>query len=291
MKLRDALAQFDLQMQADGRSPHTRGNYRRHVEAFSAWLAKYGFSDELDRIRTETIAGFLTSPDAIGSAHGGNKTTVSLNAVRTSLRGFFGWLHAAGITSTNSARLVRRAICTPPPPRSLTDIELRRLEDVLIVEQGPVARRDHLLINVLLHSGIRLGSACALNVEDIDLDNQTLHLRSVKGDRPGARVFYGRTLQDHLVGYLANRPRSGPLFRAPQGERLSKRQAGKRVTHWFERAGIEATPHSLRHTFATKLLRKTGDLFLVRDALLHRSIASTQIYVSISDDRLRAALE
>lgn len=277
-------------MQADGRSPHTRGNYRRHVELLDSWLATYAFSDELDAIRPEVLAAFLISDEARTSAHGGDKTTISLNAVRTSMRVAFSWFHDAGLAPTNAARLIRRAICSARPPRALSDLEVRRLEDALIAAQGPTARRDHLLVDVLLSTGIRIGSALALDFEDVDLDNSTLHLRTLKGDRR-ERVFFGAGLRDHLVGYLANKPRTGPLFRAPQGERLCKRQAQKRVQLWMARAEITASPHALRHTFATRLLRKTGDLFLVKQAMLHRNIASTAIYLSISDDRLRAALQ
>jgi site-specific recombinase XerC len=290
MKLNDALNRFVLQLQADGRSAHTRGNYRRHVELLSRWLAQYKFSDDLDQIRPEVLAAFLTSDEARLSARGGSKTAISLNAVRTSLRVAFGWFHQAGLTPTNAARLVRRAICSPGPPRALSDLEVRRLEEVLIVARGPVSRRDHLLVDVLLSTGIRIGSALALDADDVDLDESTLTLREFKGDRI-ERVFFGTALRDHLFGYLAVKPQRGPIFRGPQGERLSKRHAQRRITQWFERAGILATTHSLRHTFGTRLLRKTGDLFLVQKAMRHRSVLSTTVYLSLDDQRLKAALQ
>ena len=290
MRLHEALARFDTQLAADGRSAHTRGNYRRHVELLDRWLAAYGFDDELDLISPEVLAAFLTSDEARESAHGGAKSTITLNAVRTSMRVFFAWLHDAGLARTNAARLIRRAICTAPPPRALNDLEVRRLEDALITAHGPVARRDHLLVALLLSTGIRIGSAIALNVEDIDFDNATLHLREMKGDR-SARVYLGTAIRDHLVGYLAHKPRTGPLLRGPQGERLSKRTAQRRVTMWLERAEVDATVHSLRHTFATRLLSKTSDVFLVQKAMHHRSVASTCVYLSVSDDRLRSAMQ
>jgi integrase len=202
----------------------------------------------------------------------------------------FTWFNQAGLARTNSARLVRRAICSSPPPRALTDLEVRRLQDVLIAAQGPVARRDHLLVDMLLLTGVRIGSALALDVGDIDLETNTLHLRECKGDRRD-RVPFGTALHDHLVGYLANKPRRGPLFRGPQGERLAKRSAQQRVEHWMTRAGVAASPHCLRHTFGTRLLRKTGDLFLVKQAMLHRSILSTAASLSVDDARLREALQ
>jgi integrase len=137
---------------------------------------------------------------------------------------------------------------------------------------------------------IRIGSALALDVEDIDLDGGVLHLREFKGDRV-ERVYFGAAVRDHLVGFLAHRPRTGPLFAGPQGLRLTKRSAQRRVTQWLERVEIDATVHSLRHTFATRFLRKTGDLFLTQRAMRHRSVASTVVYLSLDEQRLKAAMQ
>ena len=291
MRLNDALGRFVLHLRADGRSEHTIGNYRRHVGSLARWLAQARRDDDLDAITPEILAAFLVSPDARASAHGGAKSTISMNALRTSLRVAFAWMHEAGLCARNPARLVRRAITAPPPPRSLSDAEVDRLDTELICAQGELARRDHLLIDLLLSTGVRIGSALALDVEDVDLAARTLRLRELKGDRVD-RVYFGRDLADHLIGFLAGKPRTGPLFRGPRGERLVKRHAQRRITQWLDRIGAnDASPHSLRHTFATRLLRRTGDLFLVKRALLHRSIASTAVYLSVSDDQLRAALE
>jgi site-specific recombinase XerD len=290
MKLRDASDRYVLQLRADGRSEHTTKNYARHLRLLGAWLATYGFDDDLDAIRPEVLAAFLTSPEARRSAHGGDKTAISLNGLRTSMRISFAWFSQAGLARTNSARLVRRAVCSPAPPRALSDLEVRRLQDTLIAARGAVARRDHLLVDTLLLTGIRIGSALALDVEDVDITTNTLHLREVKGDRR-ERVLFGIALRDHLVGFLAGKPTRGPLFRNPQGERLGKRSAQARIALWMRRAGVDASVHCLRHTFGTRLLRKTGDLFLVKQAMLHRSIMSTAAYLSVSDERLRSALQ
>jgi site-specific recombinase XerD len=279
-----------MQLQADGRSPHTIGNYRRHITALGHWLVERGFGDELESIVPETLAAYLIAPETRASAHGGTRKTASLNSVRTSIRVFFQWTRDAGYARRNPAHLIRRAICAPPEPRALNDIETRRLIDTLIVARGPVARRDHMLIALMLSTGIRLGSAIALDTDDVDIANSTLNLRSMKGDR-SARVFFGVDTRDHLIGYIAHRPR-GPLFTGPQGERLGKRSAQVRIALWLERAGIEGrTPHSLRHSFALSLYARTHDILLVRTALHHRALASTLVYAQCSDDRLRSVMQ
>jgi len=291
MRLDEALSRFEVQLRADGRSPHTIGQYRRAIGLLGRWLAAAGHGTALDAITPEVLAAFLVSPEVRTSARGGAKAAISVNATRTGLRVFFGWVHEAGYSASNPARLIRRGLCAPPPPRALSQAEVDRLLQALDAASGCSARRDRVLVRLLLATGVRLGSAIALDAEDVDLALGQLTLRSVKGDRV-ERIPLGREIRDHLAGYLALRPRRGPLFRNPRGERLSKRQAQRQITRWLDRVGIEnGTPHSLRHSFATGLLARTGDLFLVKQALRHRSIASTTVYLSIDDDRLRQALQ
>jgi integrase/recombinase XerC len=289
MLITEALERFETQLRADGRSEHTIGQYGRAIGTLERWLAQERIERDLASVSPEALARFLVSPDVRLRARGGAKKTISVNAVRTSLRVFFGWVHEAGYLPANPARLVRRAICSPPPPKALTDAEVERVLGILAAARGPVSRRDHLLVHLLVATGIRIGSALALDVDDVDLDRGELRLRTVKGDRE-ERVFLGAAIREHLDRYLDGAPESGPLFRGPRGESLSQRQAQKRVTHWLARAGVSGSPHGLRHSYATRLLRKTGDLFLVSRALRHRSIASTVVYLSVEDERLRTAM-
>ena len=304
MHLQDALARFALQLEADGRSAHTIGQYRRAIGLLTRWLERERLPTDLDALTPELLARFLVSPDVRTNAHGAPKATVTVNATRTSLRVFFAHAHEAGHARSNPARLVRRAICSPPPPKALSDAEVERLLRVL--EQasnslggalGLAARRDRTLIRLLLGTGIRIGSAMALDTTDVDLAAGTLRLRETKRDRP-ERVFISKDAAAALAELISTLPSGGSgsgrahaLFTGPQGQRLAKRHAQRRITLWLDRAGLgEGTPHSLRHTFATRLLRRTGDLFLVKTAMRHASIASTAVYLSVSDERLRAAV-
>ena len=83
-----------------------------------------------------------------------------------------------------------------------------------------------------------------------------------------------------------------PLFRGQSGCRLGQRQVQLRFARWFEEAGIDrpVSLHSLRHTFATRLYEKTGDLHLVQRALGHRQITTTEIYARVSDGTLKRAV-
>jgi site-specific recombinase XerC len=211
--------------------------------------------------------------------------------LRTSLRGFFGHCHEAGYIPANPTRLLRRALCSPPPPRALTDDEQRRLLEVLDGDGSYEARRDAALVRVMLGTGLRLSSALALRFEDVDLVAREVTIRSAKGDRPD-RLPISREVTRVLTDWIGERT-EGALFCSRSGWSLCPRHVQRRFRKAIEAAGITraASPHSLRHSFATRLYARTGDLGLVQAALRHRSIASTMVYARVDGERLRAAIE
>jgi site-specific recombinase XerD len=291
MHILEALDLYQTQLQADGRSPHTQRQYARHVRLFADWLAACGHGSAIQDVDHQTVAAFLAAPEARTRPDGGVKKATSTNALRTLIRTFFRYLHAAGHVSANPARLVRLARCGSPPPRALTDAEAERLMAVLAAGDGPEAERDHALFHLMLATGIRLGSAVALDVDDLDLDAGEVRVRTTMGNRPEV-VYLGSRIRHHLARYIGDR-RSGALFLGIHGRRITTRQAQRRFHGWCREADIrsDASCHCLRHTLATRLYRRTGDLLLVQQALRHRSIASTVVYAAVSELQLQRALE
>lgn len=290
MTLREALELFIVQLEANGRSIHTIGQYERHLQAFDRWLVSEGLPVGIEAMTHEVIARFFGSEAARVRPDGKPKRGTSVNALRTSLRQFFSWCHEAGYLRENPARLLRRAICSPPPPRGLTDDEVDRLLKVLDSRSTFEANRDATLVRVLLGTGIRLHSALALRIEDVDLSARELEIRSAKRDQPD-RLPISTDVTQILTEWVGPRI-EGVLFPSRSGGRLCTRHVQRRFREAVLRAGIKrpASPHSCRHRFATKLLARTGDLALVQQALLHRSIASTLVYARVDQSRLRAAI-
>jgi integrase/recombinase XerC len=289
MQITDALERFLVQLRADGRSEHTVAQYQRHVRTLARWLAQEGHDAEVERLDHELLATFLVSPQARTRPDGAKKRETSTNALRSTLRCFFAYLRDAGWVRENPARLVRRARTSPPPPRALSDDEQRRLLDALAGSRTAVERRDRMLFTLLLRTGLRIGSALALRVEDVDLDAGELAIRG-KGDQRD-RVLVPRDLVPLMREWVEGIG-EGWLFAGNGAARLTVRSADRRFEGWAKRAGLRAgaTPHALRHSFASGLLRRTGDIALVQRALTHRSILSTTRYLVIHDCRLRAAL-
>ncbi|MEE9394447.1 MAG: tyrosine-type recombinase/integrase [Planctomycetota bacterium] len=290
MTFQDTFQAYMLQLAADGRSGHTINQYRRHLASFANWLDETNRPTEIRDIGHQDLAAFLASENATHDAAGKKKRPTSVNTIRSSLKTFFCFVHAAGYAPRNAGRLIRRAICGDPPPRGLSDDEVNRLLKVLDTATTGAERRDRMLFRLLLRTGLRIGSALNLEVEDLDLDHSEIRLRTAKGSRDEV-VFIPAEITLELREFVAERS-VGPVFIGGKGNRFGVRSAQRRFATWVEQAGINrtASPHALRHTFATRLLAKTGNLALVQAGLRHRSISSTTIYARANEERLRSSI-
>ena len=95
MLIADALVRFVTQLQADGRSAHTIGQYRRHVRLLVAWAGANDVAS-VDDLTPDHLARFLNTPEARLKSDGNAKKAISVNALRTSIRLFCGFLHEPG---------------------------------------------------------------------------------------------------------------------------------------------------------------------------------------------------
>lgn len=274
MRINDALAMYLEQLAANGRSLHTIAQAKRHVMALARWTDK-----PLRDVSHQDAARFL-----IAQQNGRSAATV--NAFRSSLRTFFAYCEAAEYVQRSPARLVQRARVDAPPPRGLSEAEQERLVEALNRAESWEERRDRALFMTMLGTGIRLSSALALTANDVDLDAGVVQIRA-KGN-----VHATLPVSDQVRERLANwMPDAGPTFPSRSGAPLSSRQAQARFASWCKQAGVRAaSPHSLRHSFAMGLLRRTGNLSIVQRALCHRSVLSTVVYARADERAVRAAL-
>ncbi|MBI3818419.1 MAG: tyrosine-type recombinase/integrase [Planctomycetes bacterium] len=274
MRLDECLDQHLQQMRANGRATSTLGQIQRHITMLMNHL---GHDIPIEAVTRESLAGFLTLDSTRTRSDGSYKNETSLNALRSSIRNFFRFCCDAGYLTIDPSRLIRDAICEPPPPRALTDDECERLLAALDADNDNESTRDRILFTLLLQTGIRLGSALAVDVADIDFDNAIIELRCTKRNRPD-RVEIPRELWSALRAFVAFR-KDGRLFA------ITSRHAQRRFQHYCSRAGISrhASPHALRHTFAQNLYAQRHDIFEVKRALRHRSFSSTEVYMRCAE--------
>ena len=177
-------------------------------------------------------------------------------------------------------------------PRFVSEQDVAAL--LRVVQSRP---RDFAIVATLAFTGIRVAELVSLDVDDIDFAQGTLMVRHGKGDKERMIPLDAR-LASALQSYLAFRVQcgkgaSGPLFASQCRERISTIRVHFMVKRAAEAAGIRTrvTPHILRSTLATTLLRKGIDIRIIQRILGHASIASTQIYAAVEDSTMRAAIE
>jgi len=284
MRLSTAIRRFDTQIQADGKSDHTRAAYLRDLYRFKTWLRK---ERAIATITASTLAKFCAAADC------SHRRPTSINHTKAALRVFFKFLADAGHIKSNPARLIKNGRCQPKVPEHFTAAEARRFLRAIPTKGDSVARRDRVMFTLLLQTGIRLGSLVQLKVPDVDLSRGAMTI-AAKGNAEQT-VYLSSALRQVVRSYIkaAGLSPTDPLFPSRNGAHLSHRQVQLRFKHWLGKAGItrHLTVHSLRHTFAMNLYRKTGDLRLVQTALGHRHVSTTEIYARVDNRRLRRALE
>lgn len=278
MHLTLAHDRYKTQLLANGRTQHTLDQADRHVRLLFGWMIRELGGTELALLGHEEVARFLTSDAATKRPDGTPKKPTSLNALRSTIRAFFAFTSAAGLTANNPAALVRRAIVSDPVPRALSEREVAALRAALAQAETPSEKRDRVLFELLLGTGLRIGSALGLEVGDVDLEDRRLWVRVAKRGRQQV-VGFDAELGALLAEHLGNRT-SGFVFESLAGKPLTPRAAQRRLAPWVRKAGIRraVTQHQLRHTFATRLYAKTRDIELLRLALNHASLSTSGRY-------------
>ncbi len=172
--------------------------------------------------------------------------------------------------------------------------ELARLSAAL-EGSGWIARRNQALVALMARAGLRVGEALALAPEDVKIDTRSgwVLVRRGKGMKE-RRVPLSAEARQALRAYLQVRPQQpGPLFLSRTFRPLSGRDVQRIVSAAARRAGIRrrVTPHTLRHSFATRFLRSGGDLATLQALLGHTSAATTARYLHPDVARMQAMVE
>jgi integrase/recombinase XerC len=205
------------------------------------------------------------------------------------LRSFFRHLRRLGDLAADPAAGLRN----PKQPRRLP--RLLRIDEVIqLLDSIPVDSvagvRDRTILETLYGGGLRVSELVGINLDDLDFDAELVRVRG-KGRRERLSPV-GRMAMDWVTRYLSfRRPAAAyesALFLNRYGTRLTTRSVGRLLEEHLIRAGLtsDASPHTLRHSFATHLLDRGADLRSVQELLGHRKLTTTQIYTHVTRDRL-----
>jgi integrase/recombinase XerD len=290
---RAALRRFlDYLTVERGLAANTLSAYRRDLHRYAGWLAAAGIDDPA-QAEEEDVVAFLGALRAGATPVGTRYRASSIARSLAAVRGFHRFLVRERLAGADPSH----DLGTPRVPSSLPKaLSVEQVEALLgaVAGDDPRALRDRALLETLYAAGLRVSEATALDVDDVDLDDGAVRAFG-KGSRE-RQVPLGRSARQALESYLVRgRPslagaRSGPaLFLNAQGTRLTRQGCWKILRRHARRAGLEAdvSPHVLRHSFATHLLAGGADIRSVQELLGHASLATTQVYTKVTQDRLR----
>ena len=277
-------------------SPNTAAAYAQDLDCFLIWASNCGI-DVLQATHRD-FRRFLSSLSGAGYA----KTTV--NRRLSAVRSFYSWLVREGVIESNPAAVVSSPKLPKSLPHVLSQEDVEKLLECADAAT-PAGALDAALVELLYASGARIGEVASLDVDRIDFSDKSVRLFG-KGSKERIVPLYPAALHA-LDAYLAHaRPmllanhKGGltaeeaadaqrALFINARGARMSERSLRARFERLLARAGLAgmATPHTMRHTFATEVLDGGADLRSVQEMLGHASLSTTQIYTHLTPERLR----
>ncbi|MEX1024232.1 MAG: tyrosine recombinase XerC [Planctomycetota bacterium] len=285
------VGRFLVQLAATrGASPHTLRAYRADLAEWLRFLGERGLEDPRE-VTGRTMRAYLVRLDDRGLAR------PSIERKLSAVRSFFRHLLERGELDADPSRGLRQARRARHLPGALDENEIARLLAAPDATKH-AGRRDRALLETMYSAGTRAAETVGIDRPDLDLARGVVLVRG-KG-RKERLAPLGRFAQEAVAAYLADpqRPRPRPMaahavFLNQRGGRLTTRSLQTIVSRAVIAAGItrRATPHTLRHSFATHLLDRGADLRSVQELLGHEHLVTTQIYTHVSIERLRGIYE
>lgn len=274
-------------------SPNTVMGYRRDLMDFRSFLLERGWAVE---------GGDRVNPDAVTVDHvRGYLAEMLKRATRSTvqrrlfaLKAFFGYREAA-IGVASPARMIRSPRTERRLPIVLGEDEVERLIDVEArpgSESKPATLRNLAIVEVLYSTGMRVSELTAINWRNIDEELGMITIESGKGGK-GRIIPLGEPALAALLAWRRVMPVAwsldGPAITNLRGGRLSVRAVQQIVERRLIEAGVAtaASPHGLRHCFATHMLNHGADLRSIQEMLGHSSLATTQRYTHVSVKHLK----
>jgi len=277
-------------------SRHTLAAYTRDVSGFLGFLGEYeGEAPSLKSLRK------LTVRDLRAWLAGLRREGLSSRSVArqlSSLRGFFRFLDGEGLVSNPAIEAIRAPKLPHSVPKPVTPEAAQSMLDIVGEEDTWMAARDVAVLTLLYGAGLRISEALSLNRGDVPpgaggVKWQSFDALRILGKGSKERIVpVLPVVREAIIDYLARVPKEmdagDPLFIGVRGGRLNPRTIQTLMQRLRSALGLpdSATPHALRHSFATHLLSGGGDLRTIQELLGHASLAATQVYTEVDTKRL-----
>ncbi len=272
-----------------GLSRNTILSYQRDLKAFGDFLSTK--SKDLKSFSKKDITGFI---DRLREDH----SISSICRVISSIRGLSKYLLLQKISDEDPSENLQ----TPkrwnriPKALSLEDVKkVIEVTDVLNKKGGKsvaMAFRNSVMVELLYSSGLRVSELINLRLQDINLEGGYIRVIG-KGAKERIVPVSRRTIErikqymNYYRNQLMGKRISDFLFTTSRGKTMTRQRFWQALKVYGRQIGVDLSPHTLRHSFATHLLEGGADLRSVQKMLGHSDISTTQIYTKVTTDRLR----
>ncbi|GBF35338.1 tyrosine recombinase xerD [Desulfocucumis palustris] len=273
MRLKEAIDLFLAHMESIGRSQATLRSYRQRTRYFYNYLA--------DRFNCDVYLEDITTPDVedyLGHMYSRGLTPATRKSALAVARTLFNYCQRRGHRSDNPAACVEA-------------VKLEQKERVFLEEAEVMALADNastpLMRSVFLflyYTGLRISECLNLTLGDIDLDQGIIRVRHGKGGK-SRLVPVSKSLRPVLVDHLTRRPATGTdRFFATRTGGLCRAHVDKCLKKAAQKTGLgkKVSPHILRHSFASQLVKKQVNIVNIQKLLGHASLKTTSIYTHTS---------
>ena len=272
----------------DNASPHTARNYASDLRQCRSFLLERGLCLARGRKEVDIRRLDLTAVRSYLAWLLPRNRKSSAGRKLSSLKSFCRFLRRRGILQADPTA----GIATPKKDKQLP-VHLT-VDDVFRLLETPPADtaaglRDRALLEVTYSTGLRVSELVGLNSDDVDYNLEVVRVRGKGGKERvvpiGKKALAALAAYRSRVGDLCRRrlPEAEPVFLNRRGTRLSTRSVARLMEHYIRQSGVatKATPHALRHSFATHLLSAGADFRAIQELLGHASLSTTQKYTHV----------
>lgn len=267
-------------------SKNTLAAYTGDIEEFSAFLAGKGVDSPAAAKNTEIVAYLLQMKEE-------GKSAATVNRKLASLRMFYKYMLEQKLIAENPVAGIKSMKIEKKGIEYLTIEEVDRL--LSLPDDSVKGRRDKAILEVLYATGIRVSELVDVKVSDVNI---RMGFISCMGQRSKARIIpLGRPARAALEEYIYDVRKAlvrsntddGTLFVNYHGEKLTRQGLWKIIKDYAKKADIEnkITPQTLRNSFAVHMVQNGADLKSLQELLGHEDISATQIYLSVTKNRIK----
>lgn len=287
-KIEEFLTSLEVEK---GYSENTRVAYKNDLGQFLEFLKGQAEPrvDGWSEVRKDHLLAYILHLKTVREYA---STTVARKVA--AIKSFFHFLVAEGFitddpTATLDSPRVRKYL-----PRAISQEDVEQLLEAASQKDTPRGLRDRAILELLYATGMRVSELVAMNVGDMDLASASVRCFG-KGGKERVIPIYERAVEAAEAYlskgrvHLLRDSEEKALFLNQRGQRLTRQGLWLIVKGYVKEAGltVQVTPHTLRHSFATHMLRGGADLRNVQELLGHANIATTQVYTQVSNERLR----